>query len=133
MRITTKGRYGVRAMVNLATLGSDDPVSIRSIAEKENLSPEFLEQIFYKLKKAGLINSCRGAGGGFRINKPLETISILDILDAVGEETDLTPCSEEDYICPNRKVCPCMELWTGGTELIRNYFEKISIKDLIKK
>ncbi|MBN2050661.1 MAG: Rrf2 family transcriptional regulator, partial [Spirochaetales bacterium] len=92
MRVTTKGRYGLRAILELANRGEDTPVSIKAIAEKENLSPEFLEQIFFRLRKAGLISSTRGPGGGFTISLPLEELTIRRIFDAVGEDLSLAPC-----------------------------------------
>ena len=82
MRITTKGRYGLRAVINLARTNHNRPVSIGSIASEENVSSEFLEQIFFKLKKAGLIRSIRGPGGGFVLNRTPAEISVQDILDA---------------------------------------------------
>ncbi len=85
MRITTKGRYGLRAVINLARSNHSRPVSIGSIASEENVSSEFLEQIFFKLKKAGLIRSIRGPGGGFVLNRMPGEISVQDILAAVGE------------------------------------------------
>lgn len=131
MKITAKGRYGLRAVVNLASTYSDTPISIRSLAEKENLSPEFLEQIFYKLKKAGYITSSRGAGGGFMLNKPLEEISVLDVLDAVGEDVSLSPCQRETKKCVHMATCSTFSLWQGGTEMMKNYFRNISLRDIL--
>jgi len=84
MRLTTKGRYGVRAVVNLAVAVGNEPISISHIAKKEQLSPEFLEQIFFRLKKAGLIRSVRGPKGGFVLNHKPSEISVKTILDAVA-------------------------------------------------
>jgi len=85
MRITTKGRYALRAALALARLSRDgSPVSIKILSEKEGISPEFLEQIFFKLRKAGLILSVRGPGGGFYFARPLAEISLLEILEASG-------------------------------------------------
>ena len=92
MRLTTKGRYGVRAVVNLAAAVGNEPISISYIAKKEQLSPEFLEQIFFRLKKAGLIRSVRGPKGGFVLNHKPSEISVKTILDAVGEPLFPAPC-----------------------------------------
>ncbi|MDR2370553.1 MAG: Rrf2 family transcriptional regulator, partial [Treponema sp.] len=80
MRITTRGRYALRASIALAKLGKDgNPVSINNLAEEENISSVFLEQIFFKLRKAGIVNSVRGPGGGFRFAHPLDKLTIKDI------------------------------------------------------
>src|SRR5512137_1577486 len=101
MRLTTKGRYGVRAVVNLAAAVNNEPISISQIARKEELSPEFLEQIFFRLKKAGLIRSIRGPKGGFVLNHKPSDISVKTILDAVGEPLFPAPCAEH-----GSKPCP---------------------------
>ena len=99
MRMTTKGRYALRASIALARMTAGiSPVSIKTIAEAESISPEFLEQIFFKLRKAGLIASVRGPGGGFFFAQPLSTILLKDIVVASGEQFELSPCacSEDD-------------------------------------
>ena len=98
MRVTTKGRYALRAMINLALNGGEKPLSIKKITEVEDLSPIFLEQIFTKLKKAKLIKSIRGAGGGFLLARPASDISVKDILEAVEEGILLTPCCVNDSV-----------------------------------
>ncbi|MBN1411407.1 MAG: Rrf2 family transcriptional regulator, partial [Spirochaetales bacterium] len=105
MRITTKGRYGLRAVLSLAQTYCNRPVSIKTIAENEELSPEFLEQIFFKLKKAGLINSYRGPGGGFILSKKLSEISIRDIFEAVQETMAPVPCTDDSKKCGREKNC----------------------------
>ncbi|AFG38595.1 RrF2 family transcriptional regulator [Spirochaeta africana] len=103
MRITTKGRYAIRAITNLAMANSDKPKPIKAIAEEEGISPEFLEQIFFRLKKTGMISSVRGPGGGFRLARDPKDISVKEIFNAVGEGIDLTPCTtmcEEDDALP---------------------------------
>jgi len=137
MRVTTKGRYALRAVVNLAINFKDKPISIRNIAEKEKLSPEFLEQIFFKLKKAGLISSVRGPGGGFKLEKPKDSISIKSIFDAVGEGLDLTPCSacQDKGIntCEHTENCLTYDVWNSATEQISQYFDSITLQDIIDK
>ncbi len=134
MRITTKGRYGLRAVVNLAMASNARPISINTIAEEEKVSSEFLEQIFFKLKKAGLIRSIRGPGGGFVLNKKPAEISVKDILDAVGETGGLTPCTlRRKVLCTRTEVCPAHEIWTGLYDRIGEYLRGISLKDIIEK
>ena len=134
MRITTKGRYGLRAVVYLAMSSNTRPISINTIAEDEKVSSEFLEQIFFKLKKAGLIRSIRGPGGGFALNKKPVEITVKDILDAVGETGGLTPCTlRRKVLCTRTEVCPAHEIWTGLYDRIGEYLRSISLKDIIEK
>ncbi|HUV08732.1 MAG TPA: RrF2 family transcriptional regulator [Spirochaetia bacterium] len=135
MRLTTKGRYGVRAVVNLASSYANRPISIKTIAKEEGISPEFLEQIFFRLKKAGVISSIRGPGGGFVLNRKASDISIRDILEAVGESTAPTPCTseEEAKICPRRDACVMVTTWEGFSDIITDYLSKVSIKDIMDK
>ena len=135
MRITTKGRYALRAMLHILRQEDDKPVSIKSIADGENLSPVFLEQIFTKLKKAGLIRSIRGAMGGFQLEMPPDRITVLDILSAVGEDVVLTPCcSEQDEApCAFLGRCVSQAFWNEANSYIRDYFEGITLQGLLDK
>jgi len=121
MRLTTKGRYGVRAVVNLAAKEQNLPVPISLIAKEEELSPEFNEQIFFKLKKAGLIRSIRGPKGGFVLNQNPSEITIKTILDAVGEPLYPAPCTNpsRNALSPKGRLSPqsCM------AEFLRDYSE----------
>ena len=92
MRITTKGRYALRAVVNMAKTSNGKPVSIKKMSGEEELSAEFLEQICFRLKKAGIIRSVRGPGGGFLLARGPEAISIYDIFEAVGEGAQVASC-----------------------------------------
>ncbi|MCK5198876.1 MAG: Rrf2 family transcriptional regulator [Spirochaetales bacterium] len=132
MRITTKGRYAVRAIVQLAMQGDEKPVSIRKISEIENISAEFLEQIFFKLRKGGIINSVRGPGGGFKLNRKAEELSIAEIFDAVGEGLLLTPCVEDSLnSCERFSECIVNQLWNNSYLHFRGYFEKTTLKDVM--
>jgi len=92
MRMTTRGLYAIKAILSLVAISEEQkPVSLNKIAQIENLSPEFLQQIFYKLRKAGIIKSSRGPGGGFSLNKKPEEISAYDVLYAVGETLEIVP------------------------------------------
>ncbi len=133
MRLTTKGRYGVRAVVNLATAANSEPISISQIARKEDLSPEFLEQIFFRLKKAGLIRSVRGPKGGFVLSHKPSEISVRTVLDAVGEPLFPAPCAEHGTDrCPRKEGCPISPVWQSFYELILNHLSGISLKDILE-
>lgn len=135
MRLTTKGRYGVRAVINLASAYANRPISIKTIAKQEEISPEFLEQIFFKLKKAGVISSIRGPGGGFVLNKKPAEISVKEILTAVGESTHPTPCTnpEDAEECPRRDVCMMMSTWNDFYDVISDFLEGLTVKDILEK
>lgn len=134
MRITTKGRYGLRAVINLAMASNDKPISIGTIAGDEKVSSEFLEQIFFKLKKAGLIRSIRGPGGGFVLNKKPSEISVKSILDAVGETSGLSPCTlQRKILCTRTDVCPAHEIWTGLYQRIGDFLESVTLEEIMKK
>jgi Rrf2 family iron-sulfur cluster assembly transcriptional regulator len=134
MRITTKGRYGLRAVINLAMARHNRPVSIGLIASEEEVSSEFLEQIFFKLKKAGLIRSIRGPGGGFVLNRKPAEISVANILEAVGETHGLTPCTlRRKTLCDRSDPCPAHDIWLGLQKTMEDYLNSVTLKDILEK
>ncbi len=136
MRITTKGRYALRAVLYLAAQCQNRPVSIKQIAQEEKISPEFLEQIFFKLKKAGLINSMRGPGGGFMLNRQANEMSVRDIFDAVGEGLDLTPCTctgPEAENCPRATECLAHTVWKEASDRLLDFFENLTVGDILAR
>jgi len=134
MRITTKGRYGLRAVINLAMANHSRPVSIGSIAADEKVSSEFLEQIFFKLKKAGIIRSIRGPGGGFVLDRKPQEISVHDILEAVGETHGLVPCTlHAKILCEREDQCPAHEIWQGLQKTMETYLSNVTLKDILQK
>ena len=133
MRITTRGRYALRASLALAKLEKEGrPVSINSLSEQENISSVFLEQIFFKLRKAGLVSSVRGPGGGFRFAKPLNQISVKEILDAAGEELDISNCDKHEPECDRIGECLSHNILLGAHELIMKYFEGITVAAILE-
>jgi Rrf2 family iron-sulfur cluster assembly transcriptional regulator len=134
MRITTRGRYALRASLALAKTAKDGvPVSINNLSEQENISSVFLEQIFFKLKKAGIVSSVRGPGGGFCFAQPLNQLTIKKILDAAGEELNLTTCDKEVEDCPRLGSCLTHSVWADVTELINNFFSSITLASILEK
>jgi len=131
MRITTKGRYALRAIINMALNDDNAPMSIKKISNNEGLSPIFLEQIFTKLKKAGITESVRGASGGFRIAKPIEDITVLDILEAVEEGVVLAPCSNSDHNCDRTDECILSQFWDDTEKVIQGHLSKQTIKTIL--
>ena len=134
MRITTRGRYALRASLALAKLGKDGhPVSINQLSEQENISPVFLEQIFFKLRKAGLVNSIRGPGGGFNFKRPLDKLTVKEILDASGEDINVTLCDKQSESCSRTGYCLSHYVWLELTEMIHSYFSKITLASIMDK
>ncbi len=132
MRITTKGRYAVRAIVDIALRGEGKPVPIKTIAQSENLSPIFLEQIFTKLKRAGIVESIRGTAGGFRLVRSTEQISLLDILEAVEEGVRLTPCSSRDPdSCCREEDCSLNSFWWKLEDEIKDFLASQNISMIV--
>ncbi len=125
-------------MTNLAASYNGKPRPIKKIAADEDISPEFLEQIFFKLKKHGIIGSVRGPGGGFILEKNPEEISIKDIFLAVDEGLDLTPCTvcgdtSGGEHCAREEQCLVYSVWKEASEHIIDYFSSISLQDVLDK
>lgn len=134
MKITTKGRYGLRAVLYLASSYYNRPVSIKTIAQEEDISPEFLEQIFFKLKKAGIIESLRGPGGGFMLKMKPADISIKDIFEALEESTSITPCAIEisSKSCNRENHCMVQNVWKELSKQINDYLSTVTIKSILE-
>ena len=128
MKVSAKGRYAVRAVINL-TQSQVKQKSVRELAEEEDISPLFLEKIFSKLKKHGIITSVRGAHGGFSLNKKPNEISIMSILEAIGEEMNPTPCSTEKC----GKECDISYFWTMTKDHMYDFFSRVTIADVIQR
>jgi len=135
MRMTTKGRYALRAAIALARMSDGTtPVSIKTISEAESISPEFLEQIFFKLRKAGLISSVRGPGGGFFFARPISDILLKDLVYASGECVALSPC---DYgkptACERSSDCTAGSVWRELSAHIDTFLEGMTLEDIVSR
>jgi Rrf2 family iron-sulfur cluster assembly transcriptional regulator len=133
MKLTSKGRYAVMALADLANLNSIDPVSLRDISLRQGISLDFLEQIFSKLKKHNIVKSTRGINGGYVLNKDPAQIKLANILNAVDEEVKTVQCKKELKKGCNNKTSKCIthNLWDELEIHINNFFEKKNLKDLI--
>lgn len=135
MKITTKGRYGLRALIDLAQYSEIEPVSISNIAARQGISERYLEQLMTLLKKAGLIKSIRGAGGGYVLAKDMEAISVGDVLRALEGSLEPVECaafSEEDS-CQAAGGCVTKYVWQKINESINQTVNEISIKQLVEE
>ena len=134
MRFTTRGRYALRASLALAKLGKDgDPISINRLSEEEDISPVFLEQIFYNLRKAGIVKSIRGPGGGFCLDRDPNDINLKEILDAAGEDLNLTLCNKKKKQCSREGECISHQVLMGMTNTIKDYFTGLTLRQVIDK
>lgn len=132
MRLTTKGRYAVTAMLDLALHASDGPVSLADIAERQGISISYLEQLFAKLRRRELVVSVRGPGGGYMLSRDAGDISISSVIDAVDESVDATRCGGEGD-CQEGHTCLTHHLWTDLSERIHEFLTDISLGDLVAR
>ena len=137
MKLSTKSRYGVRAMFDMAYHAGTLPAQIKDISRRQNISPRYLEQIFQDLKKAGLLNSRRGPQGGYSLAKPADEITVKDIVLAAEGELQLVDCvknrrkkGEKSPACDFDNQCLTQHLWAKGSQLLGDYFDSISLKNL---
>ena len=135
MKLTTKGRYAVMAMADLALFKDRGPISLTDISLRQNISLAYLEQIFIKLKNNNLVKSVRGAKGGYVLETSPEEIRISNIISAVNEEVKTLNCKKESKKgCNNRNTkCITHNLWDQLDNHINNFFEKVKLNDLVKK
>ncbi|HJN95181.1 MAG: Fe-S cluster assembly transcriptional regulator IscR [Gammaproteobacteria bacterium] len=132
MRLTTKGRYAVTAMLDLALHKNQRPVSLADISQRQAISLSYLEQLFAKLRKNSLVSSVRGPGGGYMLQCDSKEISIAIIIDAVDESMDSTNCQGAGD-CQDGETCLTHYLWEGLSDQIHGFLEGISLADLVLK
>ena len=135
MKLTTKGRYAVMAMADLASFKDQGPVSLSDISLRQNISLPYLEQIFIKLKNKNLVKSVRGAKGGYELESSPDEIKISNIISAVDEEIKMLNCKKDSKKGCNNKSSKCIthNLWDQLDQHINNFFEKVKLQDLVKK
>jgi len=135
MKLTTKGRYAVMAMADLALFKDRGPTSLTEISLRQNISLAYLEQIFIKLKKRNLVKSVRGAKGGYVLEISPEDINISNIIAAVDEKVKTLNCKKESKKGCNNKSYKCIthNLWDQLDQHINSFFEKVKLQDLVKK
>jgi len=132
MRLTTKGRYAVTAMLDLALNSAKGPISLASISERQGISLSYLEQLFSKLRKKNLVCSIRGPGGGYQLSHKTTDINVAQIIDAVNESIDATSCGGTGD-CQQGEFCLTHHLWTDLSDQIHNFLSDISLANLMQK
>lgn len=130
MKLSTKGRYGVKAMVDLAINYGESPVSIKSISKRQNISEYYLEQLFSQLRKSSLVKSVRGAGGGYTLNKEPMEITIKEVLDVLEGPIEISICLEENA-CNNIECCATRTVWKKIKDSIDSVTESITLQDIV--
>ena len=135
MKLTTKGRYAVMAMADLASFQGQRPVSLTEISIRQNISLSYLEQLFLKLKSKNLVKSIRGSNGGYVLEKPASDIRILNIISAVDEKVKTLNCKRDSKKGCNNKSTKCIthNLWDELEQHINNFFDKVKLEDLVKQ
>ena len=135
MKLTTKGRYAVMAMADLASNINFGPISLTEISARQNISLAYLEQIFIKLKNKKLVKSTRGAAGGYVLEKPASEIKLSNIIFAVDEEVRVLNCKKNSKKGCNNKTTKCIthNLWDDLDKHINDFFEKVKLQDLVKQ
>ncbi len=130
MRLTTKGRFAVTAMVDLSMRQSRGPVTLAAISERQHISLSYLEQLFGKLRRHRLVSSVRGPGGGYNLARPVQGISVADIICAVDEPLDATQCGGKEN-CLDDKRCMTHDLWATLNAKMYDYLSSVTLADLV--
>ncbi|HYD14913.1 MAG TPA: Rrf2 family transcriptional regulator [Hyphomicrobium sp.] len=132
MELNTRGRYAVMAMADLAKFGDGGSVPLSAVAQRQQISLDYLEQLFLKLRRAGLVESLRGRHGGYKLGRAAAEISVAEIMSAVEEGTRMTRCLGEDGAgCMAERRCLTHDLWTALGDRIESFLASVSLKDVI--
>lgn len=132
MRLTTKGRFAVTAMIDLALRCGDGPVTLAGIAERQHISLSYLEQLFGKLRRFQLVSSVRGPGGGYALARAMDAITVADIIAAVDEPLDATSCGGKEN-CKDEQRCMTHDLWTNLNRRMYEYLHSVSLAQLVEQ
>lgn len=132
MRLTSKGRYAVTAMLDVALHAASGPVPLADISIRQEISLSYLEQLFARLRKQGLVSSVRGPGGGYQLGKPAEQISISDVISAVDESVDATRCQGKSD-CQGGAKCLTHSLWSDLSNRIEDFLTRITLGELVSQ
>jgi len=132
MRLTTKGRYAVTAMLDLAIHATESPVPLADISQRQGISLSYLEQLFARLRRQGLVKSARGPGGGYRLNRDADGITVVEVLNAIDEKIDTTRCGGKGD-CQDGQACLTHDLWFDLSKQISDFLSSISLGELVQR
>ena len=133
MKLSTKGRYGLRALIDLELYSDQEAVSIQSISTRQHISDSYLEQLMRKLKKEGLVCSIRGAQGGYRLARPAEKISVGDVLRALEGSIEAVSCGEGNEHCQGEDLCVARYVWQEINKSIQETVDSIMLSQLVEE
>lgn len=134
MMISTKGRYALKVMLDLASCPAEEYISLKAISDRHSISMKYLESIVAMLSKAGLLESLRGKAGGYRLNKPAEAYSVGDILRAAEGDLSVSNCmGENEGGCEKAGECLTMPLWRELDQIVTRYLDSVTLKDLLQQ
>ena len=133
MRVSTRGRYGTRLMVDLAQHFTDGPIPLAQIAKRQDLSAKYLEQLIILLKGAGLIRSARGRRGGYMLARKPEDISVGEIVETLEGRLAVVDCVTDPELCYRSPECPTREIWVGVTDVLKNQLFSLTLQDILRK
>ena len=134
MKLSTKGRYAVMALADIAVHSAGQPVALATITERQNISQDYLEQLFLKLRKAGLVESARGPGGGYRLSRDPEEIRISEIVVAVDEPLQVTRCIGDAIEgCTRGEKCLTHDLWSALGRQIYGFLAAVTLGDVVNR
>lgn len=133
MRLTTRERYGVRFLMDVAVHQKQGFVTLKEVARRQAISEKYLWQVVNLLKKAGLLRAAAGPGGGYRLAKPAEAITLREIFDGLGSDTAIIACIDDPCVCPFSYACAAREMWIEIDEKIKQVLESFTLSDLARR
>lgn len=133
MKISTKGRYALRLMLDLALTGGEAPVSLRDVAQRQDISDKYLEQIITPLSRAGLVRSVRGAGGGYLLTRPPEEYTVGEILRVLEGSLAPVSCAEDKRCCGRAEQCVTQEVWQEIAQAVSAVVDRLTLGDLVRR
>lgn len=134
MKVSTKGRYALRVMLDLASHDTGEYIPLKEVGERQNITVKYLEQIIMILKRQGYLKSIRGNGGGYKLARAPKDYTVGDILRATEGSLAPISCLEDDEnTCPMQSICPTLSMWEGLNKVVNDYVDSITLQDLLDK
>ncbi len=134
MKISTRGRYGLRILIDIALYDlASKPRMVREIAENQSISEKYISHLIIDLRKAGFIKSIRGAGGGYRLAKSPQQITLLDIIEVMEGRLNLVSCTEKNNLCQRSVLCPAKDIWWQISQEFRDVLAKYTLQDFLNR
>jgi Rrf2 family protein len=127
--VSTRSRYGLRFLIDLAQRGAEGPIDLGSIAERQAIPETYLAKLVVPLRNAGIIRSARGAKGGYELVRPPHDIAVLDVVEVLEGRSSLLECTERPELCARSADCPTLPIWTGLEKAVRDYLKSVTVGD----